>query len=171
MENEELKKQKIGRIISRMTDLLAGETPEDRRMYIECAVLSVWKTELNGDQIKDLSDALCFAVEKELNKNNQPTCVNVNEYVWVEITDYGWDVLEKFYYNLFNLPGIQHPVQKIIDEQIAIHKKHTKEHIVNGEKINLTEMQLHEFMNIFGSKMYCGAVPVITNNNIYFNVK
>ena len=97
--------------------------------------------------------------------------VNLNEYVWVEITDYGWDVLEKFYKKVFTLPGVDNDVERHCRESMAIHKNHTNVQDIEGKKVELTMMQLHEFMSIFGSKMYCGAIPVITNNNIYFNVK
>ena len=96
--------------------------------------------------------------------------VNLNEYVWVEINKHGWEVIEEFYKKLYTLPGIDNDVERHARESMAIHKNYTRPHDIDGKKIELTMMQLHEFMNLFGEKMYCGADQVIVDNKLYFNV-
>lgn len=96
--------------------------------------------------------------------------VNLNEYIWVEINKHGWDVIEEFYKNLFTLPGVDNDVELHVRENMKLYKRATKTYDINGKKVELTKMQLHEFMNLFGSKMYCGADQVIVDNRIYFNL-
>lgn len=92
--------------------------------------------------------------------------ININDNVWVEVTDYGWQCLRNHYIDLFKPVGCVN-----IDEYVELHKKKTKAYMENGERINLTRFQLHELMNIFGSKCYVGANQTIKNNKIYFSLE
>ena len=88
--------------------------------------------------------------------------INLNDYVWVELNDYGWECIEKHYRELFN--------QQDVSEFVDLFKSRTSEQWVDGGKKLVTEMQLHELMNLLGNKMYCGGNSVIVNNNVYLTV-
>ena len=94
--------------------------------------------------------------------------VNVNDTVWVCITEYGWKSIRDYYQDLFSCVYYR---GMDIDTMVNMHKLKTSEKVVDGEKKIMTEFQLHEVMNLLGPKMYCGAEQVIENNRIYFDLK
>ena len=95
--------------------------------------------------------------------------INLNDYVWVCLNEKGWKHLEKYYRDLFS-PIQTDTSERTIKISINQHRKNTKQYFINGEHKDLTQFQLAEFMNIFGSKMYCGAECHIENNRIYLTV-
>lgn len=90
--------------------------------------------------------------------------VNVNDTVWICVTEDGWKAIRKYYEDLFSCVCCTD-----IDMAMRTHKSRTSEKVVDGEKKMMTEFQLHEVMNLLGPKMYCGAEQVIENNRIYFD--
>lgn len=92
--------------------------------------------------------------------------INVNDYVYVVINEHGWKVLREYYEKFFK----NYTPPYGIDEYVKLYRKSTEERWVDGEEKQLTKIQLHDFMRIFGSKMYCGAESVIENNRIYLTV-
>lgn len=92
--------------------------------------------------------------------------INLNDYVYVELNEHGWELIEKFYRDLF--PVFVKDYTEMVENAIAMHKKHTQSMNVEGEERPMTEFQLHEFMNIFGKSAYCGGEQFIVNNNVFF---
>lgn len=90
---------------------------------------------------------------------------NINDNVWVELNDYGWQCIRDYFVNLFSLVP-----ETDIDQHVALYKNRTKTYVENGEKINLTKFQMHELMHMLGSKCYVGANNVIKNNRIRLSV-
>lgn len=97
--------------------------------------------------------------------------INLNDYVWVELTDYGWEVIREYYTNLFsNVPQYS---QDVVEKFVNGYKKVTKQYWVDcigGEKIALTKFQLHDMMHLLGPKTYMGNTNCINNNTIYFTI-
>ena len=96
--------------------------------------------------------------------------INLNDYVWAELTDYGWEVIKKYYTNLFsNVPSYS----QVVENSVNLYKKATKKYWVDrvgGEKISLTRFQLHEIMHLLGDNLYCGNTNCINKNTIYFTI-
>lgn len=97
--------------------------------------------------------------------------INLNDYVWAELTDYGWESIREYFTKLFcNVPTYS---QNIIDKSVESYKKETKQYWVNkvgGEKIALTKFQLHDMMHLLGPNTYMGNTNCINNNTIYFTI-
>ena len=91
------------------------------------------------------------------------TTLNINDTIWIEINDFWWKVVEQHYRDFFNN-------DKDVSDYIKWLKHRTKEYDIDGEKRNLTELQIHEFMNLFGENAYCGGDQFIVNNKIYLSV-
>lgn len=97
--------------------------------------------------------------------------INLNDYVWAELTDYGWEVIKNYYTNLFsNVPTYS---QEVVEKSVNMYKKETKQYWVDGvggEKIALTRFQLHDMIHLLGPKTYVGNTSCINKNTIYFTV-
>ena len=97
--------------------------------------------------------------------------INLNDCVWVELTDYGWKVIRDYYIDLFkNVPNFD---MKKIDEYVEMYVKHTKRYWlgnIGGEMVKLTEFQLHDMMHMLGPKMYMGNTNCINKNTLYFTI-
>jgi hypothetical protein len=96
------------------------------------------------------------------------TAININEYVWVELTDYGWQCLTSYYERLFAGTYAFRQAGFSVSDYVDMHKKETAPHTIDGIERMLTRFQLHDFMNTLGSKMYNGNKNVIEGNNLYF---
>lgn len=96
------------------------------------------------------------------------TIINLNEYVWVELTEYGWQSLISYFENLF--AGSYAFAKNVysISEYVDMYKKETVPHTIDGVEKMLTRFQLHDFMKTLGSKMFPGNKNVIEGNNLYF---
>lgn len=92
--------------------------------------------------------------------------INVNDYVYVVINEHGWKVLRDYYEEFFKNCMPPYGTNGFVE----MYRNSTEERWIDGEEKHLTKMQLHDFMRIFGSKMYCGAESVIENNRIYLTV-
>ena len=96
--------------------------------------------------------------------------INLNDYVWVELTDYGWETIRNYFEELFK--GVPFNGYTV-DDYVNGYKKVTKEYWVDrvgGEKISLTKFQLHDLMHLLGPKTYMGNATCINNNTIYFTI-
>lgn len=93
--------------------------------------------------------------------------VNLNDYVWVELTEYGWQCLTSYYEKLF-AGTYAFRAGFSVSDYVEMHKKETAPHTINGVEKMLTQFQLHDFMCTLGSKMYSGNKNVIEENNLYF---
>lgn len=78
---------------------------------------------------------------------------NLNDYVYVEINDVGWDVLEK-HWKTYASPSD-------VAKDIAYYKESkTKTYIVDGNEVRLTQFQLHELIRDFGAiSCFAGSTP------------
>ncbi len=94
--------------------------------------------------------------------------VNLNDYVWVELTEYGWQCLMSYYEKLFGVTYGFRQAGFPVSDYVEMHKKETAPHAIDGVERMLTRFQLHDFMNKLGSKMYNGNKNVIEENNLYF---
>ena len=97
--------------------------------------------------------------------------INLNDYVWVELTDYGWECIRDYFTNLYsNVPTYS---QEVVEKSVNMYKRATKQYWVDrigGEKIALTKFQLHDMMHLLGPKTYMGNTNCINNNTIYFTI-
>ena len=97
--------------------------------------------------------------------------INLNDYVWVELTEYGWQSLIDYYEKLFAGSYVFAKNSYSISEYLDMYKKETALHTIDGVERMLTRFQLHEFMLTLGCKMYPGAKNVVENNNLYFDLE
>lgn len=86
--------------------------------------------------------------------------INLNDCIWAEVTDYGWACIFEHYEELFGnvedaLKGVQ------------LYRDKTQKKVVEGKERNLTEFQIHSFMNLFGKKAYNGGKNFVTDCSIY----
>ncbi|MBQ3944144.1 MAG: hypothetical protein II670_00845 [Alphaproteobacteria bacterium] len=97
--------------------------------------------------------------------------VNLNDDVWVELTDYGWETIESYFDNLFSyVPGNN---SRLIEDSMNLYKRETKQYWVDkvgGEKIFLTKFQIHDLMNLLGPKTCTGNTSCIKDNTLYFTI-
>ena len=93
---------------------------------------------------------------------NDMRSMNINNSIWVEINEFGWKHMEAFFKKSL--------MREDVEEFIKLFKDRTKEYNIDGNKVLLTEMQLHELMNIFGELAYCGGEQFIVDNKIYLSV-
>lgn len=98
------------------------------------------------------------------------TTININKYIWVELTEYGWQSLIDYYEKLFAGSYAFAKNSYSISEYVKMYKKETAPHTIDGVERMLTRFQLHDFMNKLGSKIYPGNKNVVENNNLYFNL-
>lgn len=95
--------------------------------------------------------------------------INLNDYVWVELTDYGWETIRNYFEELFKM----FPNGYTVDYYVNGYKKVTKEYWVDrvgGEKLTLTKFQIHDLMHLLGPKTYMGNTNCINKNTLYFTV-
>lgn len=98
--------------------------------------------------------------------------INLNDYIWVELNNVGWDIIRKFYDRLYDNYHINNK-EELINNSVNRHKDNTKTYIkdiTTKETVTLTEYQLHEFMNIFGEHLYNGCTTPIVNNTLYLTI-
>ena len=99
------------------------------------------------------------------------TTININKYVWVELTEYGWQSLTSYYESLFADSYVFAKNSYSISEYVEMYKKETAPHTIDGVERMLTRFQLHDFMCKLGNKFYPGGKNVIVNNNIYYGLE
>jgi hypothetical protein len=99
------------------------------------------------------------------------TTININEYVWAELTEYGWQSLASYYEKLFS--GC-YPFAKgscSVEDCVDLYKKETISHTIDGVERMLTRFQLHDFMCTFGDKITFGSKNVIVDNNLFYGLE
>ena len=97
--------------------------------------------------------------------------VNLNDYVWAELTDYGWETIRNYFEELFSCVPGNNP--HLVNRSLDIYKRETKQYWVDkvgGEKISLTKFQIHDLMHLLGPKTYMGNNNCINNNTLYFTI-
>jgi hypothetical protein len=98
--------------------------------------------------------------------------MNVNDNVWVELTEDGWNAIRNYYTDLFNtIPGDM--LKGVyLDNCIGIHKDRTKKYKDCHSKdiVSLTQFQMHELMHIFGDVTYIGQPNMFVDNTIYLTI-
>ena len=99
------------------------------------------------------------------------TTININEYVWVELTEYGWQSLASYFEKLFS--GC-YPFRKesySVEDYVGMYKKKTTPHTIDGVERMLTRFQLHDFMLTLGCKMFPGNKNIIVDNNLFYGLE
>lgn len=99
------------------------------------------------------------------------TTINLNNDVWVELTEYGWQSLIDYYEKFFAGSYVFAKNTYSISEFVDSYKKQTALYTIDGVERMLTRFQLHDFMQTLGSKIYPGAKNVVENNNLYFDLE
>lgn len=94
--------------------------------------------------------------------------INLNDTIQVCLNKKGWAYLERYYIDLFS--SLDGRYKKHVEKYMDIHRSKTKQVWVDDNYKDLTEFQLSEFMNIFGSHLYCGSEAFIENNRIYLSI-
>ena len=97
--------------------------------------------------------------------------VNLNDYVWAELTEYGWQSLASYYEKLFS--GC-YPFAKetySVEDYVEMYKKETAPHTIDGVERMLTRFQLHDFMCKLGDKITFGSKNVIVGNNLFYGLE
>ena len=85
---------------------------------------------------------------------------NINDYIYFFPTKETRKAVATFYRELYK--------KRYVEEEIAaFYERITVE--IDGSK--MFKMQMHEFMLVFGPCMYMGSLPVIKDNNLYFDPK
>ena len=97
--------------------------------------------------------------------------VNLNDYVWAELTEYGWQCLTSYYERLFAGTYAFRQTGFSVSDYVEFHKKETAPHTIDGVERMLTRFQLHDFMLKLGNAMYVGNKNVVENNSLYFNLE
>ena len=96
--------------------------------------------------------------------------INVNDIIYVELLEGGWDIIRKNYEELFDHYD-DAIAEKFISDGIDMYKRHTNKYLVDGGWKELTWFQLHDFMRIFGSSFVPGRVnDSLGNNRIYLAI-
>lgn len=85
---------------------------------------------------------------------------NMNDYVYVELTEEGWRLLRNYHSNL---------CERAFDDWWK--KECTKKYVVNGEEKMLTEMQLHAAIRTFGPMSGLAFHEPFKNCRVYFKTK
>ena len=99
------------------------------------------------------------------------TTINLNEHVWVELTENGWQSLIDYYEKLFAGSDTFAKNAYSISEFVDSYKRQTAPHTIDGVERMLTRFQLHDLMLKLGDKMFPGAKNVVENNNLYFDLE
>ena len=94
--------------------------------------------------------------------------INLNDYVYVELTDYGWKTLTCYYEKLFNegYAFVKQPYK--IEDYVNTYKRETALYTIDGVERALTGFQLNDFMQKFGDRCYLGGENIIVGNDVYF---
>lgn len=81
---------------------------------------------------------------------------NMNDYIYVELTNEGWDLLEKSF-------------KSNSTELMSLYKNdYTKTYLVNGASKKLTQFQLHQAICIFGDMSPLAFHEPFKNCRVYF---
>ena len=92
--------------------------------------------------------------------------VNVNQFIEIKLTNFG----EKVYKDYLKKLRKKHSYH-FLSQGMSQAEAEKEVDIVFGSydrlKNNKLRMQLHNFMRIFGRKIYAGADLIIENNNIF----
>ena len=99
------------------------------------------------------------------------TTINLNNIVWVELTEYGWQSLVSYYENLFAGSYVFAKNAYSISEYVDMYKKETAMHTIDGVEKMLTRFQLHDFMCKFGNEIFLGSKNIIVDNNLYYGLE
>ena len=97
--------------------------------------------------------------------------INLNEFVWVELTEYGWQCLTSYYERLFVGTYAFRQAGFSVSDYVEMHKKETATHTIDGVERMLTRFQLHDFMCKLGGEMIPGNKNVIVNNNLFYGLE
>lgn len=87
-------------------------------------------------------------------------CISLNDYVFVEVTDYGWERAEEYHSKLCN--DAEHGRR-----YVEMMKSHTKDYMTLEGRRRLTAMQFREFLNTFGHLAYLGGENFIKDCKMF----
>lgn len=88
--------------------------------------------------------------------------INLNDFVYVELTDYGWECVREHYRRVLGADADIEPYIKIL-------KKRAEKRFTAKGRRKVTPLQLHEFMRYFGQYAYCGGKDFIRDNEVYLS--
>ena len=88
--------------------------------------------------------------------------INLNDCVYVELTDYGWECVREHYRHVLGADADVEPYVRIL-------KKRTEKRFTSKGRRKLTSFQLHDFMLCFGQYAYCGGKNFIRDNEVYLS--
>lgn len=94
--------------------------------------------------------------------------LNMNDTIFVELLPGGWDYIKQ---NLEELSdGLGEFADKLITDGINLYKRRTSKYFIGDGPKELTQFQLHEFMQLFGPKIKFGKPNELFHNDIYLTV-
>ena len=94
--------------------------------------------------------------------------LNMNDSIYVELLPEAWDYLRKYHEDLFSRYG--EIGKKFFTDTMNCWKRRTHKYLVDGEWKELTKIQMHEFMEMFGSTVQFGQLNRMFCNDLYLSV-
>jgi hypothetical protein len=118
---EEDKKEFFNRIIKRMADCLATVPSDEREMWVQAAVLDVWKPELKAGDLEKLTEGFMRLINKELNEDKKyikvPWDENEDDDIMVSVIDSALEYLDE-HGNYFSEPIKVSDMRKWLREKL-----------------------------------------------------
>ena len=96
--------------------------------------------------------------------------INLNDIIYVELLEDGWNIISKYYEELFDYYD-EAIAEKFISDGIEMYKRRTNKYLVDGGWKELTSFQFYDFMFIFGSSFVPGRLnDSIGGNHLYLSI-
>ena len=92
----------------------------------------------------------------------------MNDSIYVELLPEAWDYLRKYHEDLYSRFG--EIGKKFLTDGMNCWKRRTNKYLVDGEWKELTKIQMHEFMEMFGSTVHFGQLNRMFCNDLYLSV-
>ena len=94
--------------------------------------------------------------------------LNMNNSIYVELLPEAWDYIRKYYEDLFARYG--EVGKNFIADGMNYWKLRTQKYLVDGKFMDLTKIQMHEFMEMFGPTVHLGQLNQLFCNDMYLSL-
>ena len=94
--------------------------------------------------------------------------INMNDMVYVELTETGWGIIKSYYANVYRNYGII--AETYVSQGVEMYRRYTNKYLVDRWR-ELTRFQLHELMLIFGGHCVVGGTnDFFKGNTVYLSI-